>query len=56
LILKIATLTESLIGLGKQMTWVSAEAQVTPPQSQKDDESMKRDGKVAFSLRQTGSI
>jgi hypothetical protein len=54
LILKIATLAEFLIGLGKRMTWVSADAQALPSQSQRDDESMKRDGKVAFSLRPTG--
>jgi hypothetical protein len=47
-LLKKVTLTESLIGPRKQKTWGSAEAQAMSYQSQRDDESRKKDEKVAF--------
>jgi len=55
-ILKIATLTGSLMGLGKQVTCVSAEAQEMTAQNQRDDELKKTDEKVAFASKRTGSI
>jgi hypothetical protein len=55
-ILKIATLTEPPMGLGKQVTCVSAEAQEMTPRNQRDDELKKTDGKVAFASKRTGSI